>query len=57
VQAKAPVRIVLLSHFPVKWAKIGTFVGFGRLTGGFADVGTDRPFHRKLIRQKAGPKV
>jgi hypothetical protein len=48
---KAPVRIVHLSHFPVKSAKTGTFVGFGRLTGGFVDVGTDQPFHRKLIRQ------
>jgi invasion protein IalB len=48
----APMRIASLSHFLVKSAKTGTFVDFGRLTGGFVDVGTDQPFHRKLIRQK-----
>jgi invasion protein IalB len=37
----------------VKSAKTAAFVAFGRLTGAFADVGTGRPFHRKLIRQKA----
>src|ERR1700749_1084339 len=51
VQAKAPMHIARLSHFPVKSAKTGIFVGFGRLTGGFVDVGTGQPFHRKLIRQ------
>jgi len=49
----SPAHIVPLSHFPVKSAKTAAFVAFGRLTGAFADVGTGRPFHRKLIRQKA----
>jgi hypothetical protein len=55
-QQATPAHIVWPSHFLVRSAKTAAFVGFGRLTGAFADVPTDRPLHRKLIRQALGSK-